>query len=145
MDLHTNLPLLRHLSADGAVALATLGVLLVFFELNRPGRIWAGSLGLLLFLLAAATLLGMELRSWAVWSLGLAAAPFLWNLYRRVPLPLLLLATLACIVGLRGLVQPAATSPVNIPTALGAGTVLGTASAALSRIAYRARRAKALD
>ena len=145
MDLDRSLPLLRHMSPNGAVALATFGVLLVFFELNRPGRIWAGSLGLLLFLLAAAALLGMELRSWAVWTLASAAGIFLLNLYRRLPVPLLVLATLACIVGLRCLLPPEAIVPVTFHVALAAGTVLGASSAALTRIAYRARRAKALD
>lgn len=145
MDPHASLSLLHDLSANAAVCLAALGILLVFFELNRPGRIWVGSFGLLLFLLATAALLGMPLRFLAVLTLSFASAAFLVNLYHRIPFPLLVLATLACIGGLRWLVAPGAYSPVSFPIALGAGTILGAASAVLTRIAYRARHAKALD
>ena len=136
--------LVRALSPDGAVAVASLGLLLIYVELNRPGRILPASFGLLLLLLASGALfrLGMELPS-ALLLLAMVSVALL-NLYRRLPLWLLLLGTGGWIVSLRFLVRPRGASFVHTPVALLCGGGLGLLSAFLTRIAYRARRAKAL-
>ena len=133
------------LSSDGAVALASFGLLLIFLECNRPGRVIPSSLGLLSLLLASANLFRHGLQLWAVSVILIAVAIALWNLYRRLPLWLLLLSGGGWIIGLRFLVHPEGASFVHTPVALLAGGLLGTFSTVLTRIAYRARRAKALN
>ncbi len=135
----------RNLSPDGAVGMATLGLLLIFLELNRPGRVLPASVGLLLFLLASATLFRLRLQLWPALllvAMGMVAG---LNLYRRLPSWLLVLATAGWVVALRFLVRPQDTRYVHMPVALAAGGLLGVLSAVLTRIAYRARRAKALN
>ena len=134
---------------DGAVMLATLGLALIFFELNRPGRILPGAAGLLLTLLASSAVGRFGVRSWAVLLLVCCAATLLANLWRRLPLLCLVACTCVLGVGLRFLVasgSPAGSSrQVSTPVAVLCGGLLGTASATLTRVAYRARRSKALD
>ncbi len=133
------------LSPDGAVAVASLGFLMIFFELNRPGRILPASFGLLFVLLASASVFRLGVQPWPS-SLLLAAGTVLgFNLYRKVPASLLIAATCGCAVGLRFLVRPGSSAGVHTPVAVVCGGVLGALSAVLTRIAYRARRAKALN
>lgn len=133
------------LSPDGAVAVASLGILLIFVELNRPGRILPASCGLILLLLASGTLfrLGAQLPA-ALLLLAMVLIALL-NLYRRVPAWLLLLSCGGWMVALRFLVPARGSTFVHTPAALLCGGILGSASALLTRIAYRARRAKALN
>lgn len=135
---------LQCLSPDAAIGLATIGLLFLFLEFNRPGRIYAAALGLLLLLFAVAALSARDVRLAAVLGLGLVVGCFLLNLYRELPLPLLALVTVAGVAALRFLVRSTA-SPVHLPPAVVCGSILGITSAGLTRIAYRARRAKALN
>lgn len=136
---------LRTLSPDGAVMVASLGLLLIFVELNRPGRVLPASLGLLLMLLASATLLRFGVQLWPALLAGAAVAVALGNLYRRMPLWLFVLATCGLVTALRLLVRPRGSLFVHTSVAVACGATLGIVSAVLTRIAYRARRAKALN
>lgn len=134
----------RELTPDAAVALGTAGICLGFLEFNRPGRILPGAAGLLLFLFACAALADAGLRPAAVLAIAGATAVLLANLWRSLPLWTLAAATIALVLGLRFLVaRPGA--PVHTPVAIVCGLLLGALSGALTRIAYRARRSKALD
>ena len=48
---------ISHLSPDAAIVVLTMGVLLIYVELNRPGWILPGAAGLLATLFAGASLL----------------------------------------------------------------------------------------
>ncbi len=130
------------------MATLTVGLLLIFLELNRPGRVFAGSLGVLLVLLAAAALTGMSRPAWVPLLLLCVVGSFLLNLYRKLPAWWLLLATLGSIFALqsfRSFSSSGTKRGVHTAVSVVCGAVLGIASAALTRIAHRARRAKALN
>lgn len=135
----------RSPSPDGAVVLASLGLLLIFVELNRPGRILPASFGLLLLLLASGALFRFGLQTRSVLLLLAASGMALINLYRRLPLSLMLVSTAGWVFALRFAVRPRGSVFVHTPVALACGASLGILSAVLSRFAYRARRAKALN
>lgn len=139
------LQLMAALPPDGAVAVACVGMLLIFLEFNRPGRILPASLGLLLLLLSSATLVRLGLQPWAVGALVAAMAGTAGNLYWRLSPWLLLLLTAGWVVGLRFLIRPRGPTFVHTSVALLCGGVLGIVSAVLTRIACRARCAKALN
>ncbi len=132
------------LRPDGAVLLATLGLCLIAWELNRPGMILPGAGGLLLVLFAGAALGVYPLHGAALVALLAAGAVLAANLWRRLPGWLLALAVLALIVGLRLLVAPASTG-VQPWCAVVCGGLVGGGGAVLSRIAWSARRAKAVN
>ncbi len=139
---------LRHAlprTPDPALLIATAGLCLIALELNRPGLILPGALGLLLVLLAAATLLQYGLRPSALGLLGASAGVFATNLRFRIPGWLLAISILALIAGLRFLLAARAATQVHTAAALGCGTGLGLLAALLSRIAHRAHRAKAVN
>ena len=133
-----------HLRPDAAILLATAGICLGLVEINRPGRVLPGALGLLAMLFSTASLLRFGLRPGAVLLLVLAAVVMVANAWWELPRVLLALATAAGIAGLRLLIRPPAP-PVHIGPAILCGAILGALSATLTRIAFRARRAKALD
>ena len=137
--------LLAELSPNGTLLLASTGVLLIFVELNRPGRAIPGALGLLLTLLGVSRFLRFGVQPWAVLLLAVCIFVYGANLWREVPLWLLVPAILATMVGMRALVPRSASSSVALPVAVLCGGLLGTASAVLTRVAHRARRSKALD
>jgi membrane-bound ClpP family serine protease len=134
---------MAHLTPDSALLTATAGVCLIYLELNRPGLILPGSLGLLLTLLATAALLHHALTLWALVLLAASVLVLTLNLYRFLPLWLLLAAIVALTTSLRFLVAPA-EAPIHTIPALISGVLVGVLSATLSRIALRARRAKAI-
>ncbi|MGI4826956.1 MAG: hypothetical protein ACRYFU_02010 [Janthinobacterium lividum] len=144
MELHL-LRLPTHVTPNTAVLVASLGIGLIFLEFNRPGRILPGATGLLLALLAFSRLLQTGMQPWAVLLLAGCIAVYLANLWQTMPFWLLCLATFACIVGLRFLVPANAANPVSLWVAICCGGTLGSTSAALTRVAHRARRSKALD
>ena len=131
-----------HLGPNAAVALLTLGLLLVYYELNRPGSILPGALGLLaaLFSLAALYRLGISpVGSVLVLS---AISLLALDLLRPTSMLVALAATLALVLGLRLLVTREA---VTVPIAAGCGLLLGAGTSILTRIARRARANKGLD
>ena len=136
---------LEHASPDAAVLLLTVGLALIAVELNRPGMILPGAGGLLVVLCGAYALQGEPLTAWALGLVLLAAGVLLANLYAKVPLPVLLLATGALAAGLRFLVGSPGQQQVHLGTAVVCGLSLGAAGAFLSRVALRARRAKRVN
>lgn len=137
---------LGSLSPDATLLLMTLGVLLIFLELNRPGSILPGVTGLLCVLLAVAALAKAPLQLWAVGLLCLAVTLLAANLWKELPAFLLATATLMIAVGFHSLVAPERGSgeKVSLWVATSCGGIIGGAAAVLSRIALRARRAKAV-
>ncbi len=131
--------------ADAGVLLASVGLGLIFVEFNRPGRILPGALGLLLTLLGVGRIGHLGVRPPVTLLLLACTAIPVLNARRRMPAGTLLAATLAFVVGVRFVVRPGKAAPVHMWVAIVSGGTLGLLSATLTRIAYRARRAKALD
>lgn len=132
------------LSPDRALILLTAGVFLIYVELNRPGWILAGALGLLAFLLAIASLLRMELDAAAVALTGTAVALLLLDLRRRTPVIVSVAATLALVLGFDHLVRRGEIR-VHAGIAAGCGVLIGVGTSILTRVARRARTNKGLD
>ncbi|HEY5214487.1 MAG TPA: hypothetical protein VIJ38_15850 [Acidobacteriaceae bacterium] len=139
------LPALRalsHLSPDAAILVLTMGLLLVYIELNRPGWILPGTVGLVAALFAVASLLRLELSLGAMALLGTAVGLLALDLLRRSPAMVAVAATVALTLGFSQLVAGPGGLRVNWWTALAAGLVLGTGTSILTRIARRARTNK---
>jgi len=134
-----------HLAPDAAVLLLTLGLLLICVELNRPGWIHPGALGLLLALFSVAALLRYDLSRAAVALLGTALALLLLDLLRPTPMLVAVAATLALVLGLDRLVVGPAPQRVDATVAVVCGLLVGGGTSWLTRIARRARANKALD
>ncbi|HEV2577281.1 MAG TPA: hypothetical protein VGU25_08720 [Acidobacteriaceae bacterium] len=139
------LPLLARLSPNVALLIATLAVALIALELNRPGSILPGAAGLLLLLLAAASL--WERQPSELATAGAIASIALLLLQARRPLHLSVIAALtalliACFIRL---IPRASTGRINAVTAVVCGTILGAGTTVLTRIARRARQNKGLD
>ena len=133
------------LTPNIALLTGTVGICLIFLELNRPGTILFGAVGLLLALFAAASLAQFPLRPWAVLLIVVAAGTLAFNLYWAAPKALLLGATAGLAAGFRYLLVADAVQPAIHPAvALLCGGVLGLSAAFLSRVAFRARRLKAI-
>ncbi len=131
-----------HLSANAALLVLTVGVLLIYVELNRPGWVAPGAVGLAGVLFAVASLARLGMNSGAVVLVGTAVALLGLGLRRRTPMMVDVAATLALVLGLVYLVRDARTS---IGIAAGCGILLGGATSILARIARRARANKGLD
>jgi membrane-bound ClpP family serine protease len=134
-----------HAGPDGAVLLLTFGLVLICVELNRPGWILPGTLGLLLVLFAVASLLRLELSLAGLALLATAAALLLLDLLRPTPTIVAVAATLALVLGFAHLVRGPAPRDVHALTAIGCGLLLGAGTSVLTRIARRARANKAVD
>lgn len=133
---------LSHLSPDGAILILTMGLLLIYIELNRPGWILPGTVGLIAALFAGASLLRLELNLGAVALVGTAVALLVLDLLRRSSAMVGVAATVAMVLGFGQLVAGPGGLRVNWWTALAAGAVLGTGTSILTRIARRARTNK---
>jgi membrane-bound serine protease (ClpP class) len=129
------------LSPTAALLLLTLGIALIYVELNRPGSILPGALGLLATLLSIAALANHHPALPAVLLCCTAIALLALDLYRPTPLLLAIAATLALILGFMRLF------PESIPLWISApcGALLGTGTSLLTRIARRARANKAVN
>jgi membrane-bound serine protease (ClpP class) len=137
--------LLSSLTPDAAILLLTLGLALIAVELNRPGAILPGALGLLVTLLAAAKLAHLHPNPAAFALLLAASAVLLLQLRRRLPLWAAALAALAVITGLLWLVPAAGQPPIHPAIAILCGLALGVGTTVLTRLARRARQNKGLD
>ncbi len=133
------------LSPDGSVLLFTLGVLLIYVELNRPGSILPGAVGLLLALLAVAPLLHQRLNPVA--GLAIAGGVLLLGrgLRRSTSAITPVVATICLVAGLLALVRDGGSARVHAGAAVVCGGVLGLGTWMLTRIARRARLNKGLD
>ena len=141
----SSLPLaIGTLSPDMAIVIATVGLCLIFLELNRPGRILPGALGLTLLLLAVAAILHHPLWPAALAGLLLASAILVAHLWRPLPLWLSGATAIMLALSLRFLIPGDAKEHIATPIALTCGLLLGLLGTALSRIALRARRLKAV-
>jgi len=123
-----------------ALGVFALGLLLIYFELNRPGRVIPGAVGLLLTLLSCARLGAAHPKPVALLLLGIACALLAMELvrgtYRAAAIPLA--ATLALVLGFRQLVTP----PVGWMVCVLCGVGLGGVTTVLTRVARRARANK---
>ena len=130
---------------DAALVVLTAGLLLIYVELNRPGWIWSGALGLLATLFAVASLGRMDVNPGAVALVGTAVALLALDLVRRTGAMVGLAATLALVLGLNHLVLGPDGMRVHAVTAVGCGVVMGAGTSILTGIARRARANKGLD
>jgi membrane-bound serine protease (ClpP class) len=139
------LPLLTALSPNAAILILTAGLALVALELNRPGSILPGAVGLLLALLAAASLSQHRPRPEPV--LQFVASMVLLLLQARRPLLWIIPASATILLILSmGTLLPSTVQPGISPwVALLCGVFLGTGTTLLTRIAQRARQNKGLD
>jgi membrane-bound serine protease (ClpP class) len=135
---------LQALSPDAAVLVLTLGIVLIAIELNRPGAILPGALGLLITLLAAARLIQLRPHPVSVALLAAAAVVLLLQLRRSLPLWTAFLATLALIAALLWLLPSDRPHP-HPAIAVSCGLLLGAGTSVLTRLARRARLNKGLD
>ena len=136
---------LAHLPPDGAIFMLTLGLLLIYVELNRPGWIITGALGLLAVLFAAASLGRLELNAGALLMVCTAVALLGLDLLRRTPPMVAVAATLALVLGLDRLVEGPDALRIYTGTAVLCGVILGAGTSILTRIARRAHTNKGLD
>jgi membrane-bound serine protease (ClpP class) len=133
-----------HLSPDAAILCLTLGVLLIYWELNRPGAILPGAIGLLAVLFSIAALLRVQLQPAGIVLIAIASILLALGLRHILPTILPIAATIALILGLYLVIHPKANR-IHAATSLFCGLTLATASSQLAAIARRARRNKGLD
>lgn len=133
---------LTHLSPDAALLLLTLGLLLIYVELNRPGWILPGAVGLLLSLLSIPSLARFDLQPAAVLLVGTATALLALNLVRPVHTLAAAAATLALVLGFARLIHGPGDARVHVVTAILCGLILGVGTSVLTAIARRARTNK---
>jgi membrane-bound serine protease (ClpP class) len=131
--------LLGRLPIDAVPVVFTLGLLLIYVEMNRPGRVIPGVMGLLFALLACARVLAANPRPAALVLVGTAAALLAVDLVRTTRVFVAVAATLALVLGFRELVSP----PVGWMLCILCGVGLGGVTAALTRVARLARKNKA--
>lgn len=130
---------------DIGVVVLTLSAFLIFFELNRPGLVISGTLGLLGFLLAANSLQRWQLSRTSLLLLLSGIALCLWELRRELAPAWMWLPAAAFVVGFGRLVEGPAAAHVHWSVAVCCGITLGTGASLLARIAQRARRNKGLN
>lgn len=138
------IPLLSALSPTAAILLLTVGLALIALELNRPGSILPGATGLLLTLLATASLAHLHPHPAVVVLLVLCLALLLLQLRRSLHWILAAAATLGLIFALLRLLPADQPQPSPIVAIL-CGLILGAGTTVLTRIARRARLNKGLD
>ena len=139
------LPLLAGLSPNAAVLLLTFGVALIAIELNRPGWFFPGAFGLLLTLLATASLLKHNARLEPAVQIIISMALLLLQARRNLHWILAVSATILLVLSLARLLPGNAPGVVSAWLASLAGVVLGAGTTVLTRIARRARQNKGLD
>ncbi len=135
---------LAQLSPDVALVVLTLGVLLIYVELNRPGWVVPGAVGLTVALFAVASLARAGVNGAAVALVGSAVVLLGLGLRRQTPVVVAVAATLALVLGFAELVKGPSMG-IHAGTAVGCGLMLGGATSILTRIARRARANKGLD
>jgi membrane-bound serine protease (ClpP class) len=135
--------LLALMNPDLSVLLLTLGLLLMYLEVNTPGTIVPGAAGILLVLLAGYALLLLPL---SLTGLALCAAALLLLVLEAVLARGGVLATLGIlilVIGLAILVDgPLPQLQVSWGTAIGAGLGFGGVTASLIVLGMEARRTK---
>ena len=132
------------LTPDLSLLLLTAGVFLIYVELNRPGWIFPGTLGLLASLFAIASLLRHNLNMGAIALLCTAIVLLLLDLRRKTSPSTVIAATLALVLGFNSLIRNG-NMRVHTIIAVGCGVLLGTGTSILTKVARRARTNKGLD
>jgi len=139
------LPLLSTLSPNAAILILTAGLALIAIELNRPGSVLPGAIGLLLSLLAVTSLAKHHPHPEAIFLISASMAALLWQARRTllwiIPAGATLLLTLSMAMLLPSTVVPEISWWVAVPC----GLILGIGITVLTRIAQRARQNKGLD
>ncbi|WP_103934458.1 NfeD family protein [Bryocella elongata] len=130
---------------DGVVLLFTSGVALGAVELNRPGLVIPGSIGLTCVLLSLAALPHLPVEPAGAAITLAALAVLTTGFLRTLPDRGLALAASIYAVSLTFLFSPAANPPLHRSVSLPCGIVLGVGLALLATVARRARRNKGLD
>jgi len=130
---------------DAGLVLLTIGLLLIYLECNRPGRVVPLGLGLLAVLVALHRLQQTGIRECVVVAGGLAVVLFLLELYRPVPMVVPAAATLAMFAAFDGVRNRASSQIEHGLVAASCALVLGVSTSWLARIAYRARANKAVN
>ncbi len=136
---------LLHLSADAALFVFTLGIGLIYVELNRPGSILPGMAGLLLALLAVASLLHQQLSPIAILLILLGTALLAYGLRRTTPVLIESTAIVCLVFGMLQLISGPPDQRVHALAAVPCALTLSVGTAYLTRIARRARLNKGLD
>ena len=139
------LPLLSALSPDAAIAIFTLGVVFIAIEINRPGWILPGALGLLLALLASASLYSRHPSAEATVEIAACIALMLFRERLRLHWLVAALATIPLILALAHLVPRIPGPQISPITSTVCGLILGAGTIVLTGIARRARQNKGLD
>ena len=139
------LPLLTALSPNAGVLILTAGLALIALELNRPGSILPGALGLLLTLLAAASLAQYHPRLEPVLQFIVSMALLLLQARRTLLWILPASATILLILSMGTLLPKTVQPGISLWAALLCGLSLGAGTTVLTRIARRARQNKGLD
>ena len=139
------LPLLTTLSPNAAILIMTAGAVLIAIELNRPGSILPGALGLLLTLLAAASLHAMHPSAVAALETAACIGLMIFGERIRLPWQVVCLATVPLIAAIAVLVPRNPGPAISAWAAVLSGLILGTGTIVLTGIARRARQNKGLD
>ncbi len=134
-----------HISPDGAALLATLGILLIYIELNRPGLILPGATGLLIVLLSSAALTSFALNATGVVLITVAACLQVLGSRYRFYWVLGLATGVIFFVGCSTLLARTQAARIHLPEAAAVGLLLGPGTSVLTTIARRAHANKGLD
>jgi membrane-bound serine protease (ClpP class) len=138
-----NFLLLSLMNPNLDVLLLTLGLLLIYLEINTPGIVVPGAAGLLLVLLTVFALGSLPVSSLGVGLCILALLLLVLEARLHTRGMLAIAGILALIGGLGTLVVgPVSQLQVSWPTAIGAGIGFGGVTAALMVLGSEAKRAK---
>ena len=139
------LEVLLHPPPDQAVLLAVAGILLIYVELNRPGLVLPGALGLLILLLSIGTLLPLSFNPIGPVLLAASFCVQLLGLRRPIVWTSSALAGVGVSAGCHLLLSAGRPLKIHLPEAIVAGVLLGPGTSLLTAIARRARTNKGLD
>lgn len=139
------LPLLSTLSPNAAILTLTAGLALIALELNRPGSVLPGAIGLLLSLLAAASLAEHHPRPAPILLFIASMAVLLWQARRTLLWIIPAGATIVLILSMARLLPTTPKPGISPWIAFPCGLALGAGITVLTRIARRARQNKGLD
>jgi membrane-bound serine protease (ClpP class) len=132
------------LHPDAALILLMAGIALIFWELNRPGSILPGALGLLAVLFAISSLTHTGLHLAGASLVAIAVLLLALGLRRTIIQSLSAVATIFLSAGFwLAIVSP--SNKIHAATSTICGLLIGIASTRLARIARVARRNKGLD
>lgn len=139
------LPLLATLSPNVALFLVTLAIALIAVELNRPGWILPGSAGVLLLLLAAASLWQRQPNVIAVATSIMSIAGLLIQTRRPFHISVIAALTILLVDSFAHLYPRSSAEAISPAVAMVCGTLLATGTTLLTCMARRARQNKGLD